>query len=102
MLAHGIALLQEPNFILVEPYSRSEKVSRKRGMVLARKGQNVQIFIDLEYTARRTLTIIGCSKTMMMTNPKPYREWKTFYREGTLVLKTLNLKRRWVLSNPIP
>ena len=26
-----IALLQEPNFILVEPYSRSEKVSRKKG-----------------------------------------------------------------------
>ena len=87
-----IALLQEPNFILVEPYSRSEKVSRKRGMVLARRGQNVRVFIDLEYTASRTLTVTGCSKTtMMMTNPKPYREWKTLHREGRLVLKTLNL-----------
>ena len=38
-----IALLQEPNIILVELYSRSEKVSRKRGMVLARGGQNVQV-----------------------------------------------------------
>ena len=57
-------------------------------MVLARKGHNVQVFIDLEYTARRTLTVTGCSKTMMMTNPKPYREWKTLHREGRLVLKT--------------
>ena len=72
---------------LVEPYSRSEKLSRKRGMALARRGQNVQVFIDLEYTARRTLTATGCSKTMMMTNPKPYREWKTLHREGRLVLK---------------
>ena len=39
-----ISLLQEPSFILVEPYSRSEKVSRKRGMVLARRGQNVQVY----------------------------------------------------------
>ena len=44
-------------------------------------------FIDLEYTACRTLRVIGYSKTMMMTNPKPYREWKTLHREGRLVLK---------------
>ena len=25
--------------------------------------------------------------TMVMTNPKPYREWKTVHREGRLVLK---------------
>ena len=57
--------------LFLEPYLRSEKISRKRGMVLARMGQNAQVFIDLEYTARRTLTVIGCSKTMMMINPRP-------------------------------